>query len=93
MNVTMVLFPIADDCISVLAVNTDHQQDCWKRHYTTVNQVIAGLEQTRMVTVSEADELESDLNFVRGCPIIKGVVEREDLEDAGFSPIVHEKTN
>lgn len=93
MNVTMVLFPIADDCISILAVNTDHQQDCWKRHYTTAGHVVASLEQTGMIAASEADKLESDLNFLRGCPIIKGVVEREDLEDAGFSPVVHEKTN
>lgn len=93
MRVTMVLFPIAADCISILAVNIDHQQDCWQRRYSTVGQVITSLEQTGMVTASEADELEPELNFVRGCPIFKGVVEREDLEDAGFSPLVHEKTN
>lgn len=93
MRVSMVLFPVAADCISILAVNIDHQQDCWQGRFSTVGQVIAGLEQTGMVTTSEAIELETELNFVRGCPILKGVVEREDLEDAGFSPIVHEKTN
>lgn len=64
-----------------------------QRSYTTVSQDIAGLEQTGIIAASEAGEHESDLNFLRGCPIIKGVVEREDLEDAGFSPIVHKKTN
>jgi hypothetical protein len=92
-NVSMVLFPIADDCISILAVNTDHQQDCWERRYATASQVSTGLEQIGMIKASEAGELESDLMFLRGCPIIKGVVEREDLEDAGFSPIVHKKAN
>lgn len=93
MKVTMILFPVAYNRINVLAVNIDHQQDLWKRHYRTRGEVIAGLEQTGMVTASEADELETNLNFVRGCPIFKGFVEREDLEDAGFSPIAPEKTN
>ena len=93
MKITMVVFPAAADCISILAMNIDHQQDCWERRYSTLGEVITGLEQTGMVTASEAIELETELNFVRGCPIFKGVVEREDLEDAGFSPLVPEKTN
>lgn len=93
MKITMILFPVAFDRISVLAVNINHQQDLWKRHYRTRSEVIAGLEQTGMVTASEADELQTKLNFRRGCPIFKGFVEREDLEDAGFSRVVHEQTN
>ena len=90
MNVTMVVFPMAVDRISVLALNTDDQRDCWTRDYTTLQQVIASLERTGIVTASEANQLQSQLSFLRGCPIIRGVVEREDLKDAGFSPVVRE---
>jgi len=92
-RVSMVLFPVAADRINILAVNTDHQQDCWRQRYMTHSQVIARLKQTGMVTASEAEELETDLNSVRGFTVVKGDIEREDLEDAGFAPIVHEETN
>lgn len=93
MRVSMVLFPVADDCINILAVNTEHQQDCWMLRSMTHGQVVASLERTGMVSASEAEELKTDLHSVRGFTVVKGVIERADLEDAGFAPIVDENIN
>jgi hypothetical protein len=89
----MILFPIAVDCISVLAAGTDRQRGCWKRHYSTLGDVIEGLQKTGMVTTIEATELQTELNFVGGCPFFKGSVELEDLEGAGFFRVVPGKMN
>jgi hypothetical protein len=89
----MALFPIEVNCISVLAFDIEGQHDCWKRHYSSVGEVIDGLREVGVITALEASELQTDLDFVDGFPLFRGCTEREDLEDAGFFRIVDSKPN
>jgi hypothetical protein len=92
-KVTMALFRTDVDCISVLAFGTDGQKGVWKRHYSSVGEVIAGLRKTGVVTALEATELQTEMNSQDGFPFFKGSLEREELESAGFSPVVDSKPN
>lgn len=93
MRVTMAIFPIGPDFISVLAFGTEGQKGIWKRHYSTLDEVIDGLQQTGMVSEVEADELRTDLDLVGGFPFFKGAVEGDDLENAGFFRVISARAN
>ncbi len=93
MKVTMALFPIEVNCISVLAFDIDGQHDCWKRHYSSLGEVANGLQKVGIMTAIEASELQTEFDFADGFPFFRGDTEREDLEDAGFSPVVYSEMN
>lgn len=92
MKVSMALFQIDVNCISVLTFDIDGKHDCWKRHYSSLGEVADGLQGVGIITAIEASELQTE-NFTDGLPFFRGDTEREDLEDAGFSRIVYSKTN
>jgi hypothetical protein len=67
LKLTIILFPIAEDCIRVLAMDAERNGNCWEKENLSRSEVIDGLHEAGMIMAIEAVELQSQLSFARGC--------------------------
>jgi hypothetical protein len=82
MQITLIVFVIAPDRISALAV--DDQEQIWKRYYSSGEATAGSLFEAGIASAAQADELQEYLMSEECCPILKASIEYNCLEDAGF---------
>ena len=92
MQVSIIVFQTDYYRFNTLAVDTTTQIP-YKREDHSISEVIDCLQGVGVVTEAEADELQMEMNFEGGCPLFKGIVDDDALEEAGFVRDMHSKPN
>jgi hypothetical protein len=84
MQVKFVIFP-SDEGLNVVMWGKWAQGSMRVRHFETRSEMIATLQDLRLITAEDAVNIEG-LTFEESCPLFSGEVDEWSLADHGFEP-------
>ncbi len=92
MRISLIVFQLAIDRFSALAIDVEQDQP-WRREYPSVDALIADLRETGIATFTETRELEMALLDRNPLPMLRIKADAWDLEHLGFVRVPRTRPN